>query len=68
MQHDLETQIRQRAYELWAAGGHLQGQAEQNWLVAEREVLATFASRDQAQPSRRSQTKSAPRSRRKAAA
>lgn len=67
MQHDLETQIRQRAYELWAAGGHLQGQAEHNWLVAEREVLAAFAT-NQAQPSRRAPAKGAPRPRRKAAA
>jgi Protein of unknown function (DUF2934) len=32
--------IRERAYEIWNAAGRTDGQADQHWLVAEREVLA----------------------------
>ena len=35
----LHNRIRQRAHELWNAGGRLDGQAEQHWLAAERDVL-----------------------------
>ncbi|HEY7243267.1 MAG TPA: DUF2934 domain-containing protein [Xanthobacteraceae bacterium] len=35
--------IRNRAYELWIAGGRLDGQADQHWLTAEREVLSLGA-------------------------
>jgi Protein of unknown function (DUF2934) len=35
----LHHRIRRRAYELWDTGGRLDGQAEQHWLAAEREVL-----------------------------
>jgi Protein of unknown function (DUF2934) len=31
--------IRDRAYEIWAANGHRDGEAEQHWLTAEREIL-----------------------------
>jgi len=41
MQSNLQNRIRERAYEIWNAGGRLHGQAEQHWLAAEREVLAT---------------------------
>jgi Protein of unknown function (DUF2934) len=37
----LENRIRERAYEMWTAHGCVHGQAEQHWLAAEREVLAT---------------------------
>jgi hypothetical protein len=35
----LHHRICRRAYELWDSGGRLDGQAEQHWLAAEREVL-----------------------------
>jgi Protein of unknown function (DUF2934) len=41
MDHSLENRIRERAYEIWTAHGRAHGQAEQHWLAAEREVLAT---------------------------
>jgi Protein of unknown function (DUF2934) len=41
MDQSLENRIRERAYEIWAAHGYVHGQADQHWLAAEREVLAT---------------------------
>jgi Protein of unknown function (DUF2934) len=43
MQQGLENQIRERAYQLWEANGYQDGAADQHWLAAEREVLASFA-------------------------
>jgi hypothetical protein len=43
MDKSLETRIRERAYELWTADGCADGQAEQHWLAAEREILTTSA-------------------------
>jgi Protein of unknown function (DUF2934) len=43
MDNSLEHRIRERAYEMWTAHGCVHGQAEQQWLGAEREVLATSA-------------------------
>lgn len=40
----LEEQIRQRAYELYEQRGRTPGFEEQDWLTAEREVLARHAS------------------------
>jgi len=44
---DLEQAIRQRAYCLWIESGCLDGNAEEHWLAAQREVLSaslgTFA-------------------------
>lgn len=40
MGQSLHHHIRQRAYEMWNAGGRIDGQADQYWLAAEREVLA----------------------------
>jgi hypothetical protein len=37
---DLEAEIRLRAYELYQQRGYLDGQQDQDWLAAEREVLA----------------------------
>jgi Protein of unknown function (DUF2934) len=39
MDRSLEKRIRERAYEIWTACGHLHGQADQHWLAAEREIL-----------------------------
>jgi|SoiMethySBSTD1v2_1073268.scaffolds.fasta_scaffold2471275_1 hypothetical protein len=44
MQTEREAQIRERAYQLWMAGGCRDGEAESHWLAAERDVLAAFAS------------------------
>jgi hypothetical protein len=43
MTQQLEERIRVRAYEIWSATGQIQGQADQHWLTAEREVLAGLA-------------------------
>jgi hypothetical protein len=40
MDHSLEDRIRERAYEIWTAHGCVDGQADQHWLAAEREILA----------------------------
>jgi len=37
---ELESEIRRRAYELYEHRGYIDGLAEQDWLNAEREVLA----------------------------
>ncbi len=38
-----QDRIRERAYELWTAGGRLDGQADQHWLAAESELLNEIA-------------------------
>jgi hypothetical protein len=40
---DLEAAIRVRAYELYAQRGYVEGFEEEDWLTAEREVLARRA-------------------------
>jgi hypothetical protein len=40
MEQSLQHRIRERAYEMWNVGGRMDGQADQHWLAAEREVLA----------------------------
>ena len=40
MDENLSDRIRERAYEIWAASSHRDGEAEQHWLAAEREILA----------------------------
>jgi hypothetical protein len=40
MDQSLENRIRQRAYEIWTTHGCVDGQADQHWLAAEREILA----------------------------
>ena len=42
MEQKLEHRIRVRAYEIWSANGCIDGQANQHWLAAEREVLAAL--------------------------
>jgi hypothetical protein len=37
---DLESEIRHRAYELYEQRGCIEGYEKEDWLVAEREVLA----------------------------
>ena len=43
---DLETEIRQRAYELYEQRGYTNGDPDRDWLEAEREVLARHANRE----------------------
>jgi hypothetical protein len=40
---DIEAAIRVRAYELYAQRGYVEGFEEEDWLTAEREVLARRA-------------------------
>jgi hypothetical protein len=40
MDRDMSDRIRQRAYEIWLATGRREGEAEQHWLTAERELSA----------------------------
>jgi hypothetical protein len=39
LEQDLSNKIRERAYELWVERGYRDGEAEQNWLAAEHEIL-----------------------------
>lgn len=41
---DVQAEIRQRAYELYERRGRTPGFEEEDWLTAEREVLARHAS------------------------
>lgn len=43
MEWSLQDRIRERAYQLWSAGGRTEGHAEQHWLAAERELLGEMA-------------------------
>ena len=43
MESTLEYRIRQRAYEIWQAHGQTDGKADEHWLAAEREVMASMA-------------------------
>ena len=40
MEQSLHHRIRERAYEMWSLAGRMDGQADQHWLAAERELLA----------------------------
>jgi hypothetical protein len=40
MEPNLSDRIRERAYEIWIASGYRDGEAQQHWLAAEREVLS----------------------------
>jgi hypothetical protein len=43
MESSLHGRIRERAYQLWNAGGRVDGHTEQHWLAAERELLGEMA-------------------------
>jgi hypothetical protein len=49
MEQWVRHRIRERAYQLWNAGGRIEGQAEHYWLSAEREILAELHSQPLAQ-------------------
>jgi hypothetical protein len=40
MEQSVHERIRERAYQLWDAGGRVEGQADQHWLCAEHEILS----------------------------
>ncbi|GAC1549285.1 MAG: hypothetical protein NVS2B5_04240 [Beijerinckiaceae bacterium] len=42
MSQDIEQRIRERAYQIWAMGGHVHGREKDHWCAAEREILATM--------------------------
>jgi hypothetical protein len=50
----LNDRIRERAYEIWFAAGCRDGEAQQHWLTAEREILEAASS---AMPARRRSAK-----------
>jgi hypothetical protein len=50
MDLSLQGRIRERAYEIWNAGGRMHGQGEQHWIAAERQVLAEMAAQLSATP------------------
>jgi len=73
MEQSLEQQIRDRAYALWLEHGCTDGNAEQHWLAAERQVLATMtaqasATAATAKPSKRRTTSTAAKPRARASA
>jgi DUF2934 family protein len=41
MDTKLTNRIRERAYQIWFANGCRDGEAEQDWVTAEREILQT---------------------------
>jgi len=43
MENALEHRIRERAYEIWNADGRADGKADEHWLAAERELLASLS-------------------------
>src|SRR4051812_3346817 len=45
---NLQERIRVRAYEIWTANGYGEGEADQHWLTAEREVLAELTAQSPA--------------------
>ena len=42
-QPELEAEIRRRAYELYAQRGYTPGHENDDWFVAEREILARYS-------------------------
>jgi len=39
---DVESEIRRRAYELYEQRGYTEGYEKEDWLVAEREIMARY--------------------------
>jgi len=39
---DVESEIRRRAYELYEQRGYIEGYEKEDWLVAEREIMARY--------------------------
>jgi hypothetical protein len=65
MDKTLEQRIRERAHEIWVATGRNDGEADQHWLAAEREVLAALmaeapAPQPAAKPARKPRSRATP--------
>jgi hypothetical protein len=45
--HDLESKIRQRAYELYVERGQITGRDQDDWFQAELEILSSTDNRKQ---------------------
>jgi hypothetical protein len=58
MEQSLEQRIRERAYTLWLENGCADGNAEQHWLAAERELLAMMTAPASTAPAARKPSKS----------
>jgi hypothetical protein len=43
MEESLQGRIRERAYQIWEAGGRIHSEAEQHWFAAEREIQSLTA-------------------------
>jgi hypothetical protein len=63
MDANLANRIRKRAYEIWFAAGCRDGEAQQHWRTAEREILEAAQS---AMPARRAAAKKVTRPLRRA--
>lgn len=50
MDPKLTDRIRERAYQIWIVGGCRDGEAEQHWLAAEREILQSVKAATPAKP------------------
>jgi hypothetical protein len=69
MQNNIEERIRERAYAIWSNSGRTEGQADQHWLVAEREVLTTVTTALPTAPAKKPRSRAtAPRAAKRAAA
>ena len=69
MENNLEHRIRERAYAIWNEHGRIEGQADQHWLTAERELLTTMVATLPAStsaPSRKPRSRATPAARTKA--
>ena len=64
----LKNRISERAYEIWAAHGRADGQADQHWLAAEREVLAASTAALARKSAPQKKKSAAPRKKRRAPA
>jgi hypothetical protein len=53
MEQNLSDRIRERAYQIWVASGSPEGEAEQHWLTAEKEILAILAPAARNAPAKR---------------
>jgi hypothetical protein len=68
MDQSLKNRISERAYEIWAAHGRADGQADQHWLAAEREVLAASTAALVRKSAPQKKKSAAPRKKRRAPA
>lgn len=64
MEQMLEQRIRMRAYEIWHSQGCAEGNADEHWLAAEREVLSSAMSAQASTATARSETVSPRKARR----